>query len=190
MRRIEAIQQVIDHFPNAPIIANCGATSRELASLGRSAQHLYILDSMGIASSVGLGLALALAESDMERVVVLEGDGALLMNLGSLASIAYHQPVPLLLILLDNETYASTGGQPTYARRVDLGALAEAAGITTLHASEPAELGSALTQCKQLEGPLCLHVKIEPGNHPGIELLLEDPAVIGQQFATWIGEQL
>ncbi|MEM7532296.1 MAG: thiamine pyrophosphate-dependent enzyme [Chloroflexota bacterium] len=186
MNRIDAMRIILDHLPNEPVIANCGATSRELASIHRSAQHLYILDSMGIASSVGLGLALALAESAAKRVVVLEGDGALLMNLTSLASIAYHQPHKLLLVVLDNESYASTGGQATYTQRVNLGDMAEAAGLATLRATDEVELEATLSQLDDIDGPVFLHVKIAAGNAPDIPLLLEDPAVIAHEFAAWV----
>ena len=89
MTRIDAIQLILDALPDEPVIANCGATSRELASIRRAEQHLYILDSMGLASSVGLGLALGLDDCVVNRVVVLEGDGALLVNLNS-QIIKYH----------------------------------------------------------------------------------------------------
>ncbi|MEM7134748.1 MAG: thiamine pyrophosphate-dependent enzyme [Chloroflexota bacterium] len=188
MTRIEAMRLILDHLPNQPIIANCGATSRELASIHRSEQHLYILDSMGIASSVGLGLALALSESAVKRVVVLEGDGALLMNLNSLASIAYHSPCKLLLVVLDNESYASTGGQVTYTTRVNLAAMAESAGLVTFHIDDKEDLQRALSSIDVIAGPIFLHVKIEPGNAPDIPLLLEDPAVISYEFGQWISQ--
>lgn len=186
MTRFEAMTLILDALPDVPIVANCGATSRELAAIRHSEQHLYILDSMGLASSVGLGLALGLCDSGHERVIVLEGDGALLMNLNSLASIGYHKPAKLLLILLDNAEYASTGGQPTYSGQIDLAAMAEAAGIHTLRASNPTELASALTEIIEMDGPVFLHVNIEPGNTPKIPLLLDDPAVIGHRFTEWI----
>lgn len=186
MNRIEAMKCILNAFPDQPIIANCGATSRELAAIERSDRHLYILDSMGLASSVGLGLALALTETAIERVVVLEGDGALLMNFTSLASIAYHRPEKLLLVVLDNAAYASTGGQPTYTTRLDLAALAKAAQLRTFTASNAEELQQCLGDITSLHEVIFLHVKIEPGNTPNIPLLLEDPAVIADRFNQWL----
>lgn len=186
MNRIDAMRVILDYLPDQPVIANCGATARELASIYRSEKHLYILDSMGIASSVGLGLALALADSPAERVVVLEGDGALLMNLNSLASIGYHKPAKLLLVVLDNESYASTGGQVTYTERLDLAAMAVATGLETLRAADESELETALNRLADIDGPVFLHVKIAPGNAPDIPLLLDDPAVIAHEFSSWV----
>jgi sulfopyruvate decarboxylase subunit beta len=186
MNRIDAIKRVLEHYPLEPIVANCGATSRELASLEWSCHHLYILDSMGLASSVGIGLALALADSNFNRVVVLEGDGALLMNLNSLASFAYHKPEKLLLIVLDNAAYASTGGQPTYTTQLDLAALARAAELETFVATTDSEFQMCLEQASKKSGPIFLHVKIEAGNAPDIPLLLEDPAIIARDFARWL----
>lgn len=186
MRRIDAMKHILEAFPDQPIIANCGATSRELASIERSDRHLYLLDSMGMASSVGLGLALALAETSVKRVVVLEGDGAFLMNFNSLASIAYHRPNKLLLAVLDNAAYASTGGQPTYTTRLDLAALAKAAHLKTFVAKTEEELQVCLQELMAVNEPIFLHVKIEPGNAPNIPLLLEDPAVIAHRFNHWL----
>lgn len=186
MNRIDAMKCILNAFPDQPIIANCGATSRELASIERSDRHLYILDSMGLASSVGLGLALALAETAIERVVVLEGDGALLMNFTSLASIAYHRPEKLLLVVLDNAAYASTGGQPTYTTRLDLAALAKAAQLRTFEVGDISELRQCLKDITSLHEIIFLHVKIDPGNAPDIPLLLEDPAVIAHRFNQWL----
>jgi len=186
MNRIDAMKCILNAFPDQPIIANCGATSRELAAIERSDRHLYILDSMGLASSVGLGLALALAETAIERVVVLEGDGALLMNFTSLASIAYHRPEKLLLVVLDNAAYASTGGQPTYTTRLDLAALAQAVQLRTFVVDGISELQWCLKDIISLREVIFLHIKIGPGNAPDIPLLLEDPAVIAHRFNQWL----
>lgn len=190
MKRLEAICCILEWFPQEPIIANCGATSRELAAIERSDRHFYILDSMGMASSVGLGLALALQETAVERVVVLEGDGALLMNLNSLASIAYHRPKKLLLVVLDNAAYASTGGQPTYTERLDLAALAKAASLETFVATTETDLNIYMEAIIKRDATIFLHVKIEPDNAPGIPLLLEDPAIIAHQFSQWLEKKI
>ncbi|MEM7116714.1 MAG: thiamine pyrophosphate-dependent enzyme [Chloroflexota bacterium] len=190
MKRMEAMQIIADRFPQEPIIANCGATSRELAAIERSDRHFYILDSMGMASSVGLGLALALEETAVNHVIVLEGDGALLMNLSSLASIAYHRPKKLLLVVLDNAAYASTGGQPTYTTQLDLAQLAQGANLTTYVAANGQELRSCLDKAEAAAAPVFLHVKIEAGNSPNIPYLLEDPAIISHRFSNWLAKRL
>ena len=186
MKRIRALQLILEAYPDQPVVSNCGATCREAAYLERSDRILYLEDSMGMASSVGLGLAIALQDRAIGRVIVLEGDGSLLMNFTSLASIAYHRPEKLLLAVLDNGVYASTGGQPTYASRLDLAAFAQAGGISTLAAKREAELQSCLKKVVEMKGPVFLHVRIEPENTPGIPLFLEDPAVLAYNFSQWI----
>ena len=93
-----------------------------------------MLGSMGLASSIGLGLALARPE---RKVMVLDGDGSVLMNLGTLATIAHHAPENYLLVILDNCCYGSTGSQPTCTHLgTDLFALAKAAGVKKVRAVE------------------------------------------------------
>ena len=108
------------------------------------------------------------------------------MNFNSLASIAYHRPYKLLLVVLDNAAYASTGGQPTYTARLDLAALAKAAQLQTFIATTEEELQVCLQESMEIQEPVFLHVKIEAGNAPDIPLLLEDPAVIAHRFSRWL----
>ncbi len=124
MKRIEVIGAVAAR--QGLIVCNLGLPSRELYSLSDKPSHFYMLGSMGMASSIGLGLALA----QKKRVYVIDGDGSLLMNLGSLATIAQHAPKNYCLVVVDNKGYGSTGHQPTAtAGRTDLAGIARAAGI-------------------------------------------------------------
>jgi len=130
---------------DALLICNIGYPSRELFSVRDRPENFYMLGSMGLASSIGLGLALARPE---KRVMVLDGDGSLLMNLGSLASIAHHAPDNYLLVILDNCCYGSTGSQPTCTRLgTDLAAVARAAGVRRVRRAEGREeLAEALME--------------------------------------------
>jgi len=124
MKRIEVIGAVAAQ-PGL-VICTLGLPSRELYSLSDKPSHFYMLGSMGMASSIGLGLALA----QEKRVYIIDGDGSLLMNLGSLATVAAHAPKNYCLVVVDNKGYGSTGHQPTpTAGRTDLAQLARAAGI-------------------------------------------------------------
>ena len=108
------------------VVANIGLPSRELYALRDRPEHFYMLGSMGMASSIGLGLALV----QQRPVFVVDGDGSLLMNLGSLATISHQAPAHLHVIVVDNGVYGSTGDQPTYAgQHTDLAAMAQAAGV-------------------------------------------------------------
>jgi len=126
MKRIEALKAVADAAGDRLIICNLGDPARELYAAADRDENFYMLGSMGQASSIGLGLALALKE---RGVISLDGDGSILMNLGSLCTIAARAPSNYLLVIADNGTYGSTGGQasPT-SGRADLVALAKAAG--------------------------------------------------------------
>lgn len=125
MKRIEVIASVAEL--QGLLICNLGLPSRELYSISDKPSHFYMLGSMGMASSIGLGLALA----QNKRVYVIDGDGSILMNLGSLATIAQHAPNNYCLVVVDNKGYGSTGHQPTATAggKTDLAHLARAAGI-------------------------------------------------------------
>ena len=135
---------------------------------------------------VGDSLALALGDSPHEHVLVLDGDGSLLMNLGSLATMGYHRPEKLILGILDNATYASTAGFATYAERLDLGAIAGACGLEVTVAATEDRLRSALNSARRRRGPQVIHIRIEPGNAGNIPLLLPDPAGLAARFRTWL----
>jgi hypothetical protein len=127
MTRIEATRLIVELAGDGPIVASLGHPAYDLFAAGDRPQNFYTWGSMGLASSVGLGLALARPDA---RVIVLDGDGSLLMNLGSLATIGLLRPPNLVVIVMDNEEYATTGGQPTpTAHGADLDAAARAMGI-------------------------------------------------------------
>ena len=139
MKRIEAIALAAETAvaQKALLVCNIGFPSRELFSVRDRPENFYMLGSMGLASSIGLGLALAQPE---RQVMVLDGDGSVLMNLGTLATIAHHAPQNYLLVVLDNCCYGSTGSQPTCTHLgTDLFALAKAAGVKKVGLVERAE---------------------------------------------------
>ena len=127
MTRLDATRLIVEHAPNAAIVASLGHPAYDLFAAGDRPRHFYTWGSMGLASSIGLGVALAQPTLD---VIVLDGDGSLLMNLGSLATIGMLQPPNLTVVVMDNEEYATTGGQATpTALGADLAAAARAMRI-------------------------------------------------------------
>lgn len=188
MRRIEVLEAVCARTARLPVVATCAATSRELAAVADRPNHLYLLDSMGLAPAVGIGVAMALArDADGDgRVVVLEGDGGLLMSLNTLATVGALRPAGLVMVLLDNRVYASTGDVPTLAEQVDLGAVAAACGLAVHPAEDPDTLTRALDTALGRPGPHLVHARIAPGNTAGVPLLLEDPVVLGRRFRDWL----
>ncbi len=157
MKRIEAIAAVAEVAGDALIVCNIGFPSRELYAVKDRQENFYMLGSMGLASSIGLGLALARPK---RRVIVIEGDGAVLMNLGTLATIANYAPKNYLLVILDNCCYGSTGSQPTCTHLgTDLAGMARAAGMKDV--KKVADLDGLHTA---LEGTGVIVAKVDPGN--------------------------
>ena len=115
MKRIEALRAIVESTADVPVVATCAATSRELAAVEDRDNHLYLLDAMGLAISVGTGIAQAIKDTPVTRAVVIEGDGSLLMNPGSAITAGYLAPENLVIVLLDNGVYASTASIPTQA---------------------------------------------------------------------------
>lgn len=189
MKRIEALRVITERTPDLPVTATCAATSRELAAIADRDNHLYLLDAMGLTVSVGTGVALATSDAGV-RSVVVDGDGSLLMNLGSAATAGYLQQPNLVIVLLDNGVYASTAGIPTQATELDLGGIAESVGLRTLRATDAEELGARLRRTLDEPGPWFVHARIEPGNEPGTPPLLIDPVVHADRFRRWLSERI
>ena len=157
MKRIEAISEAAAAAEDALIVCNIGFPSRELYAAADRPENFYMLGSMGLASSIGLGLALAKPE---RKVIVLDGDGSVLMNLGALATIAHNAPDNYLLVILDNCCYGSTGSQPTCtSQRTDLALVARAAGVQQVRTvTTPEGLIDALS------GHGVVVARVDPGN--------------------------
>src|SRR5687767_4593617 len=127
MLRLDALRAVYSRLEGKAVVTIMGAVSAELQSLGHRPNFFYLLHAMGLASSMGLGIALARPEL---RVVVLDGDGSILMNLGSLTTLGRYRPRNLIHVVFDNESLLSVGGFPTAtATGSDIAVMARAAGV-------------------------------------------------------------
>ena len=167
----DALAIVIPALPADAVRVHAnGYVSRAGFAAGDHDGCFYMIGSMGLASSIGLGLALARPE---RRVVVLDGDGNVLMNPGALASIAAAAPANLLHVCFDNRAHASTGGQRTISDRVPLDGLARAAGYRAVErVGDAAALGAAVARLVAVPGPAFLHVRIAlgPPGAPGVRI--------------------
>ncbi|MDO8212521.1 thiamine pyrophosphate-dependent enzyme [Conexibacter sp. CPCC 206217] len=186
MRRIDALRAIDAVFAHDPLVVTLGATSRELASLGKRDSHLYLLDSMGLAPAVGAGLALA---GRGGPVAAVEGDGSLLMGLSILPTLAYLAPPRFTLVVLDNHQHASAAGRPSQAERIDLAALCRGAGLATRQVADAVALEEALHEARAADGTSVVLGAIEPGNAPGTPFLLEDPVAIATRFTTFLNNE-
>lgn len=168
--------------PSDIVVATTGYTGRELYALDDRANQLYMVGSMGCAVSLGLGLALALPD---RRVVVLDGDGALLMRLGALAMVAVERPSNLVHVLLDNGIHESTGGQTTLSGAVDFCAVASACGYPSVRtAATPEELADRLTATA---GRLSfIHAPTLPGVPDGLPRPTMAPAEVADRLRAHI----
>src|SRR5690242_17142956 len=127
MLRADALEAIYPELERRIVVTIMGAVAAELYTLGHRHNIFYLEHAMGLASSMGLGIALALPE---HKVIVLDGDGSLLMNLGTLSTLARYKPGNLLHIVFDNESLLSVGGFPTATSTgTDLEGIARAAGI-------------------------------------------------------------
>src|ERR671923_2685875 len=128
MKRIDCLKAIYPELEDCAVVTIMGAVAAELYSLGHRANFFYLEHAMGLASSIGLGIALAQPE---RRVVVIDGDGSVLMNLGGLSTLARYAPPNLTHLVFDNESLLSVGGFPTATSTgSDLAGIARSAGVT------------------------------------------------------------
>ena len=127
MRRAEALTAIYPRLQDAVVVTIMGAVAAELQAIGHRPNFFYLQHAMGLASSMGLGIALARPE---QQVVVFDGDGSVLMNLGGLTTLARYRPRNLVHVVFDNESLLSVGGFPTATSTgSDLAGIAAAAGV-------------------------------------------------------------
>jgi thiamine pyrophosphate-dependent acetolactate synthase large subunit-like protein len=159
MTRLDATRVLVEDAGVAPIVASLGHPAYDLYAAADRPSSFYTWGSMGLASSVGLGLAIS--RPDL-RVFVVDGDGSLLMNLGSLATIGWTAPPNLVLIVWDNEEYATTGGQRSAtAFGADLAAAARAMRIErSTVVRDGAGLRGAIAAAAAAPGPVVIVAKV------------------------------
>jgi sulfopyruvate decarboxylase subunit beta len=166
MLRVDGMRAIYPELSRCLVVTNMGAAPAELFSLGHQPGFFYLWHSMGLASSVGLGIALSRPE---QQVVVIDGDGSLLMNLGSLTTLARYRPANLIHIVFDNEVLLSVGRSFTTATATgtDLAAMAAAAGVPrTATCRTEEELRQAFTAALAAKELATLVAKVEPQGPP------------------------
>ena len=177
--RGEASRYLVGKLGDEVVVTSLGNEKYDLRAAGERERNFYNWNSMGLAASIGLGIAMARPEL---RVIVYDGDGSLLMNLGALATIALREPPNLVHIVWDNRSYAMTGGQPTAtAYRTDLAALARGAGYPRVERADTLDaFRQAVDRALVEPGPWFLHCLMQ--EKPVSSRGLPGPAAIKQRF--------
>ena len=178
MLRLDCLRAIYPDLEKCLVVTIMGALPAELQSLGHRPNFFYLQHAMGLASSTGLGLALSLPH---QKVIVLAGDGSLLLNLGSLSTLARYKPKNLLHIVFDNESLLSVGGFPTATSTgTDLEAIARAAGIPkTSTVSTVEDFATVVRQAIEQEGLQTIVAKVEA---TGPKVFVTDLGLLENRF--------
>jgi sulfopyruvate decarboxylase beta subunit len=156
--RARAIAALLELITDEPLIVCNGFPAREVFKLRDRPENFYMIGSMGVAAAIGLGVALA---KPQEKIVVFDGDGNVLMGMGTLATVGALKPKNFVHVVFDNEVYGSTGNQPTYSRVVRLDQVAKAAGYANVErVREREDLVYEFKDMLVKDGPSFLLVKV------------------------------
>jgi thiamine pyrophosphate-dependent acetolactate synthase large subunit-like protein len=185
MNRFDVISRMVRrlHHEEA-VIGGIGYSNFDLWAAGRRPQNFYMLGSMGLACPIAFGVALA---QPQRRVIALEGDGSMLMQLGALSTIAAQQPRNLTIVLLDNGTYQITGGQPAAsALGTDLVAMARGAGLAqSAWVADEGDFEEQIARALTEDGPWVIGCRIDTDKPRGTTE--RDPALIRDRFMRGLG---
>jgi sulfopyruvate decarboxylase subunit beta len=178
VKRAECLAMLYPELEDKLVVTIMGACAQELYDLGHRENFFYLQHAMGLASSIGLGLALHVPD---RKVVVLDGDGSVLMNLGTLATLARYRPTNLVHVIFDNGSLLSTGGFDSHTTSgvTDLAAMARAAGIEHVAGVDSiVAFGEAVVEAFRRDGLSVIVARVSavgPG-HYGMDLLLPENA--------------
>ena len=158
MIRREAIQIIALTLKNCPIVSADGYTSRDLFETCDKPSNFYMIGSMGLASSIALGVAI---KKMKKKVFVFDGDGNILMNLGSLTTIGSISPKNLVHVVFDNSIHESTGGQPTHSSIIKIEKIAQTCGYTVYKTNSKVKLKNILKKIEKSHTLIMILVKVE-----------------------------
>jgi sulfopyruvate decarboxylase beta subunit len=184
--RARAMAAVLELITTEPVIVCNGFPSREAYKIKDRPLNFYMIGSMGVAPAIGLGVALAKPD---RKVVVFDGDGNVLMGMGTLATVGAMKPKNLVHVVFDNEVYGSTGNQPTLSRIVRLEQIAKAAGYVNVErVREREDIVYEFKQMLKADGPSMLLIKVTEAVED-VDRVMLDPPEITQRFKTAIADR-
>jgi len=187
MKGTEAYQELIPLFGDMPVVHANGYICRGSFELADREANFYMIGSMGLASSIGLGVALCQPE---KKVVVLDGDGNVLMAMGTLAMIASSAPKNLVHVVMDNQVYESTGKQKTISQSIPLEEVAKSCGYKkTMKVDSRDQVQPAFQQLLDSEGPSFLLIKVDPDFDKATGRVTHSPEEIKKRFMRALGTE-
>ena len=180
MIRSEILREIAPVLRDHLVICNIGLPSQELHMIDDQPTNFYMLGTMGLSSSIGLGLALA----QDKKVIAIDGDGSVLTNFGTLPTIANNVADNFVLLIVDNGSYGSTGDQPTYAgKKTSLAAVATACGCDNVVECQAEDTGKTLQAALDSNNMTIIVAKCESGNIK-VPVITKDPVVIRDRVMT------
>lgn len=182
MIRSEVLRDIAPIIRDHLVVCNIGLPSQELHQIDDQPSNFYMLGTMGLSSSIGLGLALA----QDKKVIAIDGDGSVLTNLGTLPTIANNVADNFILLIVDNGSYGSTGDQPTYAgKKTSLTKVAQACGCEHVVECQAEETAQTIKEALASNQMTIIVSKCESGNVK-VPVISMDPVVIRDRFMSTV----
>lgn len=175
MIRKEAVKLIAKEIGSQPIISANGFISRDLYETSEKDSNFYMIGSMGLASSIGLGIALKIPN---KKIHVFDGDGNILMNLGSLVTIGSLKPKNLIHFVFDNKAHESTGGQPTNSSKIKLEKIAKDSNYKVFTITTKNHVKTIFSKIKKEKGPIFVLVKIDKGKEKSSRVEIPPPKIV------------
>ncbi|UTR15955.1 thiamine pyrophosphate-dependent enzyme [Salipaludibacillus sp. LMS25] len=175
MKKTEAILNLVNKNPESYIVSTCGYISRDLYNLKDSDHNFYMVGSMGMAAPIGLGLAI---DNPNIEVIVLDGDGSLLMNMGFMSMVGELKPSNFTHVVLDNHMHESTGGQKT----IKITRICEVSENLGYEKGKVVKDFNEIPVVKEVRGPILIHIEVDPKDNTVGERVHWTPQEIVKRF--------
>tara|TARA_B100001540_G_C15815383_1_gene646960 strand:- start:2307 stop:2858 length:552 start_codon:yes stop_codon:yes gene_type:complete len=172
--RRDAMETICKQIKNEIIVSANGFISRDLFSTLEKPSNFYMIGSMGLASSIALGICM---KKPRKKIFVFDGDGNILMNLNSLVTIGSFQPKNLIHIIFDNKMHESTGGQPTHSKEIDISKIAKSANYKVFKTNSKNSLEKILEKVKQNSGPVLIQIQVSKSTEKSSRVEIDPPNI-------------
>ena len=182
MIRKNVIKLISQSIGNSPIISANVYISRDLYEVDDKESNFYMIGSMGLSSSIALGISLNYTK---KKIYVFDGDGNILMNLGSLVTIGAVKPKNFVHVVFDNSIHESTGGQPTNSTKISFDKIAMAANFTVIRISNKRKLITTMKKINKMKGPIMLIIKVQKSNNVSIRVQIK-PKLIFNRLSNFL----